>query len=561
MSSQNFSDGTAASGGRDLVLYDEQRPLKPKRGPDKQPRNRHRTGQLTLSKYFIFPLARSIDYWFIFFFFFSKSHQTSYECKSTSLTLKWEELIRTAAAPPPASIEDDSPPTIDSRRAWIAMIDVAGDIIKSVPRSLDELQCRSDALRVPAIRRLFHMVVIYRWIPSLSGKTVLPADELVGVWHLQRSLEDDAMLEAEICSELHVGSDRLRSHEDHTAYLGCLTRSIARLRREIRAIGAGAGSGGSGGPAMLSDPALMTAYVLAMSGAHVKEEPVGTGLFGDPILLFDQSRSGGHLKAFFRSTHFAQVRSLAMRGGAKGMKVPDLLAYILMLYASYQLIPPGFAFPEEQLLIVAQGVESCRDIVAKSTDVLLAADADFLYTVHCTRVLARLSEARDDVLGKAKYASLRTYVGVVQHQLLNIRRADPAIEIYMLGALLFAYGAIGYVIAPDCLQLLAENLVDALEAPRYTENQPPELLFWAAMLGAMGSAPKPGVVMKPVDRAAIDCLRTSKYLIAKVEALARILGLKTWEEVKVVLEDFVWAGHNCDKGAKYIWDLANPVGA
>ncbi|KAK8017377.1 hypothetical protein PG993_013703 [Apiospora rasikravindrae] len=436
----------AASGGHDLVHPDEQKPLKPKRGPDKKPRKRHRSGQLTL-------------------------------------------------------------------------------------------------------------IVIYKWVPSLSGKTVLPTDEMPGIWHLQRSLEDDAMLEADICHELLVGSDHTRSNEDYLAYLGCLTRSIKRLRREIRSIGSGSG------PVMLSDSALMTSYVLAISNTPVEEEPIRTGLFGDPILTFDEYRSSGRLKAFFESTHFAQVRSLTMQS-PKGMKVPDLLSHVLLLYASHQLIPPGYAFPADQLLTVAQGVQSCRRLVAAVADALLTvADADLLYAVHCMRVICRLSEARDDVLGAAKFACLRTYIGVMQHQLLNIRRADPAIEIFRLGALLFAYGAIAYVVAPDCLLLLAESLVDALNAPRYTEGQPPELLFWAAMLGAMASAPKPGVVIKPTDRVAVNGLRTSRYLITKVGSLARILCLKSWEEAKVILKDFIWAGHVCDKGAKYIWELANPVGA
>ncbi|KAK8041471.1 hypothetical protein PG994_014478 [Apiospora phragmitis] len=58
------------------------------------------------------------------------------------------------------------------------------------------------------------LIVIYKWVPSLSGKIMTPADEMPGVWHLQRSLEDDAMLEAAICHELLVGSDDTRSHED-----------------------------------------------------------------------------------------------------------------------------------------------------------------------------------------------------------------------------------------------------------------------------------------------------------------------------------------------------------
>ena len=54
-----------------------------------------------------------------------------------------------------------------------------------------------------------------------------------------------------------------------------------------------------------------------------------------------------------------------------------------------------------------------------------------------------------------------------------MRRGDPAIEIYRLGAFLFAYGAFGFAVDEDFRRLLAGNLLDALWAPRYTEGQRP----------------------------------------------------------------------------------------
>ncbi|KAK8041472.1 hypothetical protein PG994_014479 [Apiospora phragmitis] len=103
---------------------------------------------------------------------------------------------------------------------------------------------------------------------------------------------------------------------------------------------------------MLSDASLVTAYVLALAGAPaaVAEEvqlSSRTGLFGDPVLASDSYRSGGRFKAFFESTHFAQVRRLTQRRSTQGTttKVPEVLSHVLLLYASYQLLPPGYAFP------------------------------------------------------------------------------------------------------------------------------------------------------------------------------------------------------------------------
>ncbi|KAK7910712.1 hypothetical protein PG985_013193 [Apiospora marii] len=412
------------------------------------------------------------------------------------------------------------------------------------------------------------LIVVYRWLPSLSNKDASPMDEVADTWHLRRALEDDGMLEAEVCLEMLMGSDHLRSPADSTTYFGCLTRSIARLRREIDAIGA-AGDGGSG-PAMLSDGAILTAYVLGISSAPLEEITSETGLFADSIFSFYDYRTCGRLKAFFESTHFAQVRRMALRsyddglytdadatGKKRATRLPVLLSHLMLLYASYKLIPPGFAYPEDQLRDAARGFDAYPDNAATGTDALLAAEPDFLHAVRCMRVICRPSEAGEEkTLGAAGYTCMRTYVALVQHQLLSVRRADPRIEVYRLGALVFAYGVVGYVVAPQCLRLLVEHLVEALRAPRYTEGQPPGLLFWAAVLGAVASAPKPGAVLDRTDPATVHYLRRSYYLVGEVKRLAQVLGLRSWEEAEGVLKEFVWTGAVCNTGAMYKWDLA-----
>ncbi|KAK8002097.1 hypothetical protein PG991_014319 [Apiospora marii] len=539
MKTNDFPGGDAAaavSADRDHDVpppTGENHPLKPKRGPDKQPRKRHRTGQLTLK-------------------------------------LKTEAATAPLAAPPP---EADYLGDFATYRTGVAKVEDPGAFLQGVPHSIDELQWRRDALRLPGEAKQTRdaIVVVYRWLPSLSNKDASPMNEVAGIWHLRRALEDDGMLEAEVCLEMLMGSDHLRSPADSTTYFGCLTRSIARLRREIDAIGA-AGDGGSG-PAMLSDGAILTAYVLGISSAPLEEIASETGLFADSIFSFYDYRTCGRLKAFFESTHFAQVRRMALRsyddglytdadatGKKRATRLPVLLSHLMLLYASYKLIPPGFAYPEDQLRDAARGFDAYPDNAATATDALLASELDFLHAVRCMRVICRRSEAGgggEETLGAAGYTCMRTYVALVQHQLLSVRRADPRIEVYRLGALVFAYGVVGYVVAPQCLRLLVEHLVEALRAPRYTDHQPPTLLFWAAVLGAIASAPKPGAVLDRTDPATVHYLRKAYYLVGEVKRLAQVLGLRSWEEAEGVVKDFVWTGAVCNTGAMYIWDLAH----
>ncbi|KAK8135515.1 hypothetical protein PG984_003455 [Apiospora sp. TS-2023a] len=511
-------------------LDERRQPLKPKRGPDKRPRKRHRTGQVTLK------------------------------------LLKYE--ADTTPPPPPASLPEGCEYLRDYEtfRAGATKAEDPGALLLGVPKSIDELQWGSDALRIPGVRRVFHMVVAYRWLPSLSDKGAAPGTEVAGIWHLRRALEDDTMLEAQVCMEMLIGSDHLRSQEDSATYLGCLTRSIARLRREISTIGSSAGSGGPGsGPVMLTEGALMTTYVLGISGAPPEDTTSEFGLFGGPIYFFYDYRTSSRLKAFFESTHFAQVRRMALRNsdgldaGGKRTRLPVLLSQMMLFYASYKPIPPDFAYPEAQIRDATRGFGSHLDGASTDTDaLLLAAEPDLLHAVRCLRVVRRRSEAGEETLGTVTESTcVRTYVALAQHQLLSVRRADPRIEIYRLGALVFAYGAVGYVVAPQCLRLLVEHLVEALRAPRYTDGQPSTLLFWAAMLGAIASAPKPGAVLDRADPATVQYLRKFRYLVGELRRLAQVLGLRSWEEAEAVMEEFVWAGATCNTGAVYIWDMAH----
>ncbi|KAK8855125.1 hypothetical protein PGQ11_011037 [Apiospora arundinis] len=528
---QGSADGAAAAvaGGcdDDKVTPDRKR-VKPKRGRDKLPRKRERTGQLTLE--------------------FNKR------------------------PPKVPSTPPDSEPGDGSRRASEGSVAAARheDLLAVVPKSIDELPQYSDALRNPGTRRLFHMVVTHRWIPSLSGKPAVPMHELAGRWHMRHCYQDDAMLEADLCRELHTRSDHTRSHEDYTTFLAVLTRCIGRLRREIRDVGEGSAK-------MISDSALVTAFGLATPEVS---EAYKVGLFGEPIWprhdYFD-----GHLKAYFGSDHFTHIRNIALdlarREKAKsknpGAKLPTspfsiIFLKFMTMYASYYIMPPDFE-PFGPHLVIVQDLDARQDQVAIPTDDIWFPPDDsdqvgsvrLLHLFRCIRLVCRkVSQAKVERprvdTGASLFVSVGSYLEVIQHRLLNLPRADPAIEIYRLGALVFAYGAIAFVKATDALLILVENLVVALKAPRYTDGQPPQLLFWAAMLGAIASAPQSGIVLDSADKVTMDCLRMARYLVGEVRRLARVLGLGSWEEAQVVLQGFVWAPSACDAGARTIWDVS-----
>ncbi|KAK8101832.1 hypothetical protein PG999_012206 [Apiospora kogelbergensis] len=532
MASANLHDDATVVDDREKekASTNKKRPPKPKRGRDKLPRKRERTGQLTLE--------------------FKK---------------------RPAKAPPtpPQSEPDDT----ENRCTSLVTVDAARDedLLASVPRGLDELPLHSDSLRTPGTRRLFHMVVTHRWIPSLSGKTVNPMYEAAGQWHMQRTYQDDAMLEADLCRALRTRSDHTRSPADYTAFLAVLTRCIGRLRREISAVGEG-----RAGP-MLSDAALVTTFALSTAD-YLETQSVG--LFGD-ALYPRHDYMDGQLRSYFRSDHWPHIYALALdiarrakgkgKGGDPGgnsvlSQCSIIFYHVMTMYASYNLIPHAFDLYGPYLMF-AQDLDAWQALSALPTDdTLLPPDDEDVqgprlrHLYRCMRIVCHIVPQVTHVdegatEGAATFVSVACYLEVIQHRLLALPRADPAIEIYRLGALVYAFGVIAFVKADDTLLLLVENLTVALQASRYTEGQPPELLFWAAMLGAMATAPHPGSVVDGSDQVVVDCWRRMRYLVRELKRLARVLGLGSWEKAEAVLQCFIWTNSSCDAGAKCIWDV------
>jgi hypothetical protein len=127
---------------------------------------------------------------------------------------------------------------------------------------------------------------------------------------------------------------------------------------------------------------------------------------------------------------------------------------------------------------------------------------------------------------------------IVQHRLLSLPDGRDDIEVVRLATLVFTYGVTYPLPRPEILHNICALLLEALHKPHCVAAHSDELLFWAAMMGALGVG---------------EAKDNGQDFIIYLRRVTTRLGLTRWEDAQPLLKKFVWLSAACDRGARLIW--------
>jgi len=122
---------------------------------------------------------------------------------------------------------------------------------------------------------------------------------------------------------------------------------------------------------------------------------------------------------------------------------------------------------------------------------------------------------------------------LIQYRLLSREAGSGQSELCRVVALIFSYGVIYPFPNPEPMALL----VSRLEMVIQEVTVDCELLLWALVIGGIGAA------------------RTSPeaWYIKELIKLRRRMNLRSWNEAKMILRDYLWLDRACDQGALELW--------
>ncbi|KAH8901183.1 hypothetical protein GQ53DRAFT_800743 [Thozetella sp. PMI_491] len=140
-----------------------------------------------------------------------------------------------------------------------------------------------------------------------------------------------------------------------------------------------------------------------------------------------------------------------------------------------------------------------------------------------------------------KDGMLAYYRDIVQYRLLSLPCGCTEMEIARLASLVFTYGVTHPMVRPEPLRKAVRLLSQSLRMQRYTYGQSAEFLFWAAMVGALGTNPE-------AEEEALF-----QYFVDEISASRKRLNLSTWQSAVAVLKGFIWLDRACNEGARIIW--------
>ncbi|KAH8678287.1 hypothetical protein BX600DRAFT_451841 [Xylariales sp. PMI_506] len=245
----------------------------------------------------------------------------------------------------------------------------------------------------------------------------------------------------------------------------------------------------------------------------------------------------------------ALAEVLRIRGGIASVKIPGVAEHLqtaTLVHASHRLQRPcielctTFSLTLEHLrksrLPMADvKMQSFAHVDAVLRDIIMdLKQCCKLVDAHCDHKDAGTQipfEVR--LLGQCR--------DVVQYRLLNIDRRPSPSTISQLAIMIFSYGVTYPLPNHEPIQRLSRYLWFALQNQVCLVNQPPELLLWAANMGAMAII------------GSVEMSKELQFFLERIADLSKLLRVNDWVSFKALMEEFVWLDRACDQGGEIIW--------
>ncbi|KAH8657790.1 hypothetical protein BX600DRAFT_59174 [Xylariales sp. PMI_506] len=305
---------------------------------------------------------------------------------------------------------------------------------------------------------------------------------------------------------------------------------------------------------------INNALIACVTGFNCRAVPRDTGEWG-PILGLFQSVGIETLGGLEQSgyvvpdlDHFAVYRNLLRTNPDLSTRDPGLVEFhnrINIRGSALDFKPPALplcqSYQNTHLLGMVPNrpprtAVECFAVDPEFQDLLL----DLKYTLHVLEQYLVEREAGLEQLYPGRFVNFRD---IIQHGVYSLplrqiaANQHAATEVCRLAVLVFTLG----VTQPHPLRSVHQRATDqlsrALGNPRLTGNQSLGFLFWAAMVGALGAGLDDPVTAGPAG-----------FYHERMVSLATKLRLRKWDEVKLLLQGFLWFDRSCDKGGRVLWD-------